>query len=206
MSGRAGAGVPGNGIHHGPSHHRITGTHLRACGDNPVRDQHARSTNLPQDGTRISQPSSASLPEDLQALNDEVILEFNESPLSEVVDFLKNANDIPIIIDRRALDETGMASDTPVTVSFAGISLRSGLARMLGELDLDYFIQNEVLVITSREAARAQLDPRIYKIDGLKIAEDKLIEIITSMVAPDTWTKWAARGRSPASATTRSAW
>ena len=66
---------------------------------------------------------------------------------------------------------------------------------MLGELNLDYVVSNEVLVITSQAAARNQLDPRFYKTDGLQIAEEKLIEIITSMVAPDTWEETGGTGK-----------
>ncbi|MHB8952652.1 MAG: RNA polymerase sigma factor [Pirellulaceae bacterium] len=129
------------------------------------------------------------------ALDKEVVLEFNESPLSEVVNFLKNEMDIPITIDRRGLDEVGMGSDTPVTVSLAGISLRSCLAQMLDELQLEYVISNEVLVITSNESAEDQLDPRIYRVEGLQITDEKLIEIITSMIAPAAWDAVGGPGR-----------
>lgn len=68
------------------------------------------------------------------------------------------------------------------------------MARIFDELDLDYVIANEVLLITSKEAARQKLDPRIYSTDGLRIPEEKLIEIITSMVAPDTWEETGGTG------------
>ena len=96
-------------------------------------------------------------------------MEFSETPLSEVIDYLKTARNIPIIIDRPALDGIGLGSDSPITVSLNGVSLRSCLARLLDELGLDYAIANEMLVITSKEAARTQLDPRIYSTDGLQI-------------------------------------
>ena len=41
------------------------------------------------------------------------MLEFNDAPLSEVVDYLKTANNIPIMIDKKALDDVGLGSDTP---------------------------------------------------------------------------------------------
>ncbi len=56
-------------------------------------------------------------------------------------------------------------------------------------------VQNEMLVITSREAARNQPDPRIDKIDGLHVTEDQLIELITSMVAPESWDEVGGTGR-----------
>ena len=129
------------------------------------------------------------------ALDEEIVMEFSETPLSEVIDYLKTARNIPIIIDRQALDGIGLGSDSPITVSINGVSLRSCLARLLDELGLDYAIANEMLVITSKEAARTQLDPRIYSTDGLQIPEEKLIEIITSMVAPDTWEETGGTGK-----------
>jgi len=129
------------------------------------------------------------------ALESQTIMEFNETPLSEVIDYVKTARDIPILLDKKALDAIGMGSDTPVTVSLAGISLRSSLAHLLGQLGLDYVITNEVLVITSKEAARSCLDPRVYQTDGLQIPAEKLIEIITSMVAPDTWEETGGTGK-----------
>ncbi|MHB8970804.1 MAG: hypothetical protein ACYC3X_15910 [Pirellulaceae bacterium] len=129
------------------------------------------------------------------ALDEETLMEFNDAPLSEVVDYLKSVKNIPIVLERRGLENAGMGSDTPISVSLNGIALRSCLARILGELDLDYVIANEALVITSKEAARTQLDPRIYQTAGLRIAEDKLIEIIVSMIAPDTWEETGGTGK-----------
>ena len=122
-----------------------------------------------------------------KALDQAMTLEFNEAPLSEVIDYLKSTHDVLIYIDRQALDAVGLGSDAPVTVSLNGISFRSCLAHMLGELELDYYVANEMLVITTKEKAQDHLDPRIYKLDNLRITPEKLIEIIQSMVAPDTW-------------------
>ena len=101
------------------------------------------------------------------ALDQETILEFNESPLSEVVDFIKNAREIPIVIDQRALDDVGMGSDTPVTISLAGITLRSALKIMLKELDLTYVISDEVLKITTPEEAENELLTKVYPVADL---------------------------------------
>lgn len=129
------------------------------------------------------------------ALDQETTLEFTDMPLAEVVDYVAASREIPVIIDKKSLDEVGLGSDTPITVSLSGISLRSCLARMLGELDLDYFIENEMLVITSEQEARLRLDPRVYKLDDLQIPPEKLIELIQSMVAPDTWEEQGGTGR-----------
>jgi hypothetical protein len=147
------------------------------------------------DGPVLTSPRLQASAKIAAALDTETPLEFSEAPLAEVVDYLKTARDIPIVIDRQALDELGMGTETPVTVSLAGISLRAGLARVLGELGLDYVINNEVLLITSEERARSQLDPRVYSTTGLRIPVEKLMEIITSMVAPDTWEDGGGTGK-----------
>lgn len=146
--------------------------------------------------TTVTQKPSARLKSARQisaALEDEILLEFNETPLSEVVDYLKTARQIPIIIDDSALDDIGLAADVPINCSYSGISLRAALALMLEQLDLDYVIRNEVLMITSADAARMHLDPRFYKVDNLDC--DELIELITTMVAPESWDEAGGTGR-----------
>ena len=92
-----------------------------------------------------------------QALNATAEVDFNETPLSEVVSYLRETYQIPIIIDKRALDDVGMGSDTPVTISLHGISLRSLLKLMLKELDLTYVVHDQVLKITTPEEAEKEL-------------------------------------------------
>ncbi len=101
------------------------------------------------------------------ALDRETMLEFNEAPLSEVVDYLKTANNIPIMIDKKALDDVGLGSDTPVTISLPGVTLRSALKLMLKELDLTYVIRDEVLKITTPEEAENELLTKVYPVADL---------------------------------------
>ena len=50
-----------------------------------------------------------------EALKSPTQLEFIETPLQDVVDYLKDFHDIEIQIDNRALDDVGIGSDTPIT-------------------------------------------------------------------------------------------
>lgn len=96
-------------------------------------------------------------------------MDFEETPLDEVVDYLKEFHGIEIQLDTKALDEVGIGSDTPVTSRVRGISLRSGLRLMLKAIDptLTYAIQNEVLMLTTREAAEENLVTRVYPVADL---------------------------------------
>jgi len=102
-------------------------------------------------------PPVTSPPEKIKnALKDATRLEFIETRLKDVVSFLRDRHDIPIIIDRRGLADAGIGPDIPVTQNIKGISLQSGLRLMLDELKLTHVVENEVLLITTQER-RAKL-------------------------------------------------
>lgn len=105
----------------------------------------------------------------LDQLKEPTRMDFEETPLDEVTEFLREFHGIEIALDTKALDEVGIGSDTPVTVRVRGISLRSGLRLMLRGVDptLTYAIQDEVLQITTREAAEENLVTKVYPVADL---------------------------------------
>ena len=60
-------------------------------------------------------------------LHSPTTLEFIETPLADVVDYLKDLHNIEIQIDNKALEDVGGSTDTPITRNLKGISLRSAL-------------------------------------------------------------------------------
>lgn len=103
----------------------------------------------------------------VEALESPTKMEFHESPLEDVVEYLKQYHDIEIVIDNRALGDVGAGSDTPITKSLKGISLRSALRLTLRDLDLTYMIRDEVLLITTPEEAENQLTTKVYPVADL---------------------------------------
>ena len=138
-----------------------------------------------------------------KALESRTSLEFIETPLQDVVDYLKDFHEIEIQIDKRALDDVGVGTDTPITRNLKNISLRSALNLMLGEHDLTYTIADEVLLITTREEAATRLTTKVYPVADLitrgevrpgrgftggAVADyDSMIELITSTIQPESW-------------------
>jgi len=119
------------------------------------------------------------------ALDDETSVSVVDMPLSEVAKQLSDIHDIPIIVDRRALEEIGLSSDTPVTINLKGITLRSFLRLMLRELDLTYTMQSEVMVLTTVEAAERNLTMATYLFpDELAPKAEKIVEILMKTVQP----------------------
>jgi ferric-dicitrate binding protein FerR (iron transport regulator) len=90
------------------------------------------------------------------ALKQPTRIDFVETPLKDVVDYLMDLHHIEIQLDSPALKEIGVDESTLVTKNLHGISLRSGLKLMLDELQLKYVIHNDVLLITS--PAKAESD------------------------------------------------
>jgi type II secretory pathway component GspD/PulD (secretin) len=119
-------------------------------------------------------------------------LDYAEQPLSDVVTQLSDEYGIPILLNKVALEEAGIGTDKPVTVTVHNLSLRSALRLMLKSLQLAYVIEDEVLFITTAEDAEKNLKVCVY--DIRKIAGDKadltaLMDTISSCVARETWAK-----------------
>jgi hypothetical protein len=105
----------------------------------------------------------------LQALDEPTDIDFEEQALSDVVDYLKQRHGIEIQLDKKALSDAGIGSEMPVTRSIKGITLRSALKLLLGEMELTYVLRNEVLMITSKTEAENMLSNRVYPVADLTV-------------------------------------
>lgn len=142
-----------------------------------------------------------------KALEKPIELEFIETPLEDVMQFVARKMDINVRIEARALDDVGLGSDTPITRSIKDVSLESALRSVMRELDLTFVIRDDALVITTPEEAESELLTRIYPVADLVFvvgdddddflagnhspwAEadyDSLIDLITTTVRPTAW-------------------
>jgi len=150
-----------------------------------------------RDPVRIPEPSAVEKQIEA-ALDSSTHFEFIETPLQDVIDYLKKFHHIEIQIDNRAMTDVGISADVPVTKNLKGISLRNALRLILKELGLTYLVQNEVLLITTPEEAETRMTTVVYPVADLvmdyrtKSGEvwtdyDSLIEILVSSIRPTTW-------------------
>jgi RNA polymerase sigma factor (sigma-70 family) len=125
----------------------------------------------------------------IKALSESTRLEFDDTPLQQVVEFLQDYHDIQILFDQQALEEEAIdITSEGVTVDLSDIQLRSGLNHILERLNLTFIVKDELLFITSQGRAEDLLAPRVYRTDDAwNISNDELVEIITRSVAPDSW-------------------
>lgn len=94
-------------------------------------------------------------------------LEFEDTPLEQVVEFLRREYDIAIVLDLPALDDLAIAAEDPIDVHLRNISLGAALRIMLRQLDLTHIVSDEVLLITSEEEAYSRLQVAVYPVGDL---------------------------------------
>jgi hypothetical protein len=132
-----------------------------------------------------------------EALAQPTEMDFVNSPLSDVADYFKDYHGVTIQIDQKSLREANVDSATLVTMKLKGVTLRSALNLILKEIGLTWTIRDEVLLITTPEAADEQLTTKVLDVSDLVVYRDKddklwddydsLIEAITTIVKPTSW-------------------
>jgi hypothetical protein len=130
------------------------------------------------------------------ALQRRVPCAFVETPLKDVVDFLKDAAKIEIWIDKEGLREEGLDANLPVNCDVRDCRLENLLHLILDGHHLGFGIHNDVLWITS-ESNSHFVETRTYDVADLVIYKDEkgqtvddydpLIDVISQIVSPPTW-------------------
>lgn len=116
-----------------------------------------------------------------KALLEPTRIEFIETPLIDVIEFLEEQHGIQIELVTSALDAIGIGSDTPITRNLKGISLKSALTLMLKDLELIYVIQDEILQITTYEESEVNAVTRVYDVEDL-LGDDRSSEALVEAV------------------------
>lgn len=152
-----------------------------------------------EEGPAGAQP--ASVEERIRsALEHPTEFDFQETALDDAIVHISTVHGIPIRLNKKALDDAAIDTNTPVTRKLKGIRLRSALRLMLGELDLAYVIRDEALEILTKEAAATVLQTRVYPVGDLvrgRVGEpdfDSLTEAIMTVVDPSSWTEVGGPG------------
>jgi hypothetical protein len=131
-----------------------------------------------------------------QTLLEETHMQFIETPLSDVRDYLEDLHRQNIALFRKALDDAAISTESPITAALVGLPLGVGLPLILEPLGLTYVVENEVLVITTLDDAGQRLAHVVYPVaDLIDPAEhgsasagyQQLIDTIKATVYPETW-------------------
>lgn len=125
-----------------------------------------------------------SLKEDriLHALSEPTEVAFNDNPLEEALNYLKDLHGIEIWIDKESLSADGIATDQQVNLNLSGISLRSALRLLLEPLALTYVVEDEVMKVTTQKTADKTIITRTYPVGDLFSSREEAEELIESLV------------------------
>ena len=97
-------------------------------------------------------------------------LEFEGATLDDFFLNLKDRYDLQFYIDRRTLEEEGVAIDAPnVTINLRQVPLEMGLRLVLQQQDLDYSLDHGVIVVSTKDAISQpdRLIVRVYPVADL---------------------------------------
>jgi type II secretory pathway component GspD/PulD (secretin) len=137
-----------------------------------------------------------------QALVKQISLHFEDAWLIDVCKHIAKLTNINIVIDNMGLEEEGLTAKTKVSIDVDGIRLKSALSNLLKPKHLAYKIEDEVLKITSKNRAQGTLSTVTYPVDHLMVTSspdhaavsfETLINLVTSLVEPDSWAEYGGQ-------------
>ena len=104
-----------------------------------------------------------------KALNAKIALKFDKTPLSEVARHIATQAGINVVVDNLGLTDEGVTPDEKITIDVKDVTLGSALGLILKPLRLGYFVQDEVLKITSQTRMQGPLEVRTYPVADLVV-------------------------------------
>jgi hypothetical protein len=136
----------------------------------------AAATHAPAAAAEKCNPSNE---EDIRrALAEPTKMDFTETPLADVIDYLRDLQKakhpgFEIQLDNKILTDLGVTADTPITKHIQGVTLRSALRLMLRDMGMAFVIRDEVLLITSPEEAEMAVVRKVYDVSELISPADR---------------------------------
>ena len=166
---------------------------LRKLPTSVTAPQSALPVAIPIEGAWVEQNRKR-----LEALVD---VEYVDTPLQEVVHDLNEKYEIPFQVDMLSLESAGIDPEETITASFNGVKLGTVLDRLLRGLELTYANSDGFVTIMTLEESENRLETRIYPVAGIvdnvgteRADYHSLIDLVTSIVAQDTWEEVGGMG------------
>ncbi|QDU57368.1 hypothetical protein [Aeoliella mucimassa] len=94
-------------------------------------------------------------------------LQFQDTPLSEVADFVRNEYKIKVLLDIPSLDDLGLSPDEKINTHLSEMPLGAAIKIMLQEVDLTTIIAHDTVVIASEDEAYSWPLVAIYPVGDL---------------------------------------
>lgn len=103
-----------------------------------------------------------------KALETQIRANFLDAGLDDVISFLSKAADVPMWIDKDALNEEGKSvRDMKFTLRDKQTTAASALERLLEPRGLTWIVEGEMIVVTTPRASEKRLITRVYNVGAL---------------------------------------
>jgi len=138
-----------------------------------------------------------------EIMEKRIALNHEDQRFSEVVEELANQIDMPIFLDEKALMESGITTDMPVSIHALSVRVEAALSLLLDQQDMTWTPKHGGLVFTTQDAAASQPITRVYPVYDLVMMKwrgktsfdyDTLIEVLTSSIDTDSWEENGGNG------------
>jgi hypothetical protein len=103
----------------------------------------------------------------IAALNRTISVNFRNSKLEDVIEFLQTYTGQAILLDREGMKDAEISYDAPITLNVKGVTVRTLLRKILGDLGMTYVIKDETIQATSAQKAREMMVVRRYYVGDL---------------------------------------
>ncbi len=94
-------------------------------------------------------------------------VDFTDTPLTDVAEWLSDRLEVQVWLDREAFTEEGIPTDMPVTLQFPAISGDVLLSRLLKPRQMAYVIEHGLLVFTTASKEKERLVTKVYDVRDL---------------------------------------
>ncbi|MCO6453818.1 MAG: hypothetical protein J5I93_00765, partial [Pirellulaceae bacterium] len=124
-------------------------------------------------------------------------IDLREVPLEKALQEFQTLLGDNLLVDLRGLRDIGQAIDAPVTVLARQLEAGKALRRMLAELDLDYRLDHEAIVVTTTEEIERNLKTRLHSGRGVVVSWPSLEPALEPGASPmNPWAPgaWGFRG------------
>ncbi len=103
----------------------------------------------------------------LNSLSKTISVDYDKVGFMDVIEDLSTRLGQPILLDKGALADLQITSDTPVSFRVKGVSGRTVLRRILGDVGLAYIIKDDAIQVVTEKQARETMVTRTYFLGNL---------------------------------------
>jgi hypothetical protein len=103
----------------------------------------------------------------LKTLNSTLSVDFNNTPLKDVIAYLHEKTGVPIFVDEGSLKEAMVDSSDTVTFKVNKVTIRTILKKILADHNLGYILKEGAVQVVTAQRARETMVVRSYPIDDL---------------------------------------